>query len=234
MSTLSRIPSLRAVLSAARLAACRAAGAAACLVIMALAMLPLAAPVKAADIIQEWGSTMPPAAPELSAVTVSPKDTALLVLDIEELTCNAERRPRCLESVPAIASLMARARAAGMPVLHSLTSRGTRESILPQATPLPGEPVVGSSVDKFRNTVLEDELNARGVTTVIVTGTAAHGAVLHTATGAAQRGMTIILPVDGISAETPYIEQAAVWLLLEGPATRGKTTLTRTGLIEIQ
>lgn len=183
------------------------------------------------DVVAEWSGVQPPPAPALQDVAVPPATTALLILDIEEATCNAERRPRCLDTVPHIADLMQRARAAGTPVIYSLTRRGTPETVLPPVKALPGQPFVQASVDKFLGTALESILKERGVTTVIVTGTAAHGAVLHTATGAAQRGLSIILPVDGISAETPYIEQAAVWLLLEGPATRGKVTPTRAARI---
>jgi len=45
------------------------------------------------DIIAEWASVKPPAAPELKPVTVDPKTTALLVLDFMKGNCGA--RPRC-------------------------------------------------------------------------------------------------------------------------------------------
>lgn len=185
----------------------------------------------AGDVVAEWKTVQAPATPELASVALPVAGTALLVLDIEEVTCNKERRPRCLDTVQPIADLAARARAAGVPVLYSLTMRGTPDTVLPPAKAQPGEPFVQSGVDKFRNTELENLLKERKVETVIVTGTAAHGAVLHTATGAALRGMKIVLPVDGLSAETLYIEQAAVTLLLDGPATKGKVTPTRTGMI---
>jgi len=181
-----------------------------------------------------WGQVQPPAVLTLENVTVSPHDTALLVLDIEELTCNAERRPRCLDTVPRIAALLKRAREAGMPVVYSLTSRGTPETILPPVTPREGEPIVQSSVDKFWKTELETILTDAGVTRVIVTGTAAHGAVLHTATAAGFRGMEVIVPVDCLSAADPYIEQASVHLLETGPATRRRVHITRSERIEIE
>ncbi|MEW5737097.1 MAG: cysteine hydrolase [Thermodesulfobacteriota bacterium] len=188
---------------------------------------------QAASIADEWDKAVPPPAPSLSPVSVDPARTALLVLDIEELTCNAARRPRCLETVPAIAGLLARARAAKMAVVHSQTPKGTPETILPPVKPLPGEPVVRSSVDKFWNTDLENILREKGVDTVIVTGTAAHGAVLHTATAAGFRGFTVILPLDCLSAEDLYTEQASVALLLTGPATRGKITATKSEMIKM-
>ncbi len=186
------------------------------------------------DIVRDWTSVQPPEAPAVQAVSVAHATTALLILDIEELTCNAERRPRCLETVPRIADLMRRAREAHMPVLYSITPKGTRETILPAVAPRHGDPVVQASVDKFLNTPLETLLEDLHVSTVIVTGTAAHGAVLNTATGAAQRGLQVILPVDGLSAESLFIEQAAVWLLHTGPATAKRVTLTRTADIAVQ
>ncbi|WP_461208933.1 cysteine hydrolase family protein [Desulfocurvus sp. DL9XJH121] len=194
-------------------------------------LLGLAAPARAQSIDAMWGQVEPPAAPELQEIVADPATTALLILDIEELTCNAERRPRCLDTVPRIADLARRARKAGLPVVYSLTPR--RTPILAPVLPQEGEPVVASSVDKFWKTDLEGILRARGVTTVIVTGTAAHGAVLHTATAAGFRGFKVLLPVDCLSAADPYVEQASVHLLLTGPGTRRGITLTHSDLIRM-
>ena len=202
-----------------------------CLAMLAAAALaPRAAHCDSIDAI--WGQVTPPSILTLERVTLDVDSTALLILDIEELTCNAERRPRCLETVPRIAELAERARKAGVPVVYSLTSRGTPETILPLVAPQEGESMVQSSVDKFWNTELERILEDKGVTTVIVTGTAAHGAVLHTATAAGFRGLDVVLPVNCISAADPYIEQATVHLLETGPATRKRVLITRHDMIE--
>lgn len=182
-------------------------------------------------IIEQWDQATPPPAPKVIPITVSPNDTALLILDIEERTCNAERRPRCLDTVPRIAALMEKARAHHMPVVYSQISKPT--PILPEVAPLPDEPVVSSSVDKFYDTDLETILRELGVKNVIITGTAAHGAVLHTATGAARRGFKVIVPVDCLSAASLYTEQAATWCLIDGPGTRRATTLTTSDVITI-
>jgi len=186
------------------------------------------------DIVSEWDMTKWPAKPELQSVTVDSKTTALLVLDIEERTCNMERRPRCIDSVPKIANLVKMAREKGISVMYSLTSKGTIETILPPVKPVKGEPVVKSSVNKFYGTKLDDYLKQKGIKTVIITGTAAHGAVLHTATAASVRKYKIIVPVDGLSASTHYIEQATVINLIKGPGTRRSTVLTRSDLISIK
>jgi len=182
-------------------------------------------------IIDEWAAVKAPAAPELKPVSVDPKVTALLVLDIEQLTCNSERRPRCIASVPKIQSLITKARAKGVPVVYSLTSRGTKDTILKEVAPLAGEPVVKSSVDKFYGTELEKILNEKGTKTVIIVGTAANGAVLGTAIGAAMRKLNIIVPVDGMSDQL-YSEQYVAWHLVNAPGTGRRTTLTQIDMIE--
>ncbi|MGD6716536.1 isochorismatase family protein, partial [Xanthomonas citri pv. citri] len=68
---------------------------------------------------------------------------------------------------------------------------------------------------------------------VIVTGYAANGAVLHTATGAALRNYNVIVPVDAVSADVPYAEQYTAWHMINSPGTRDKAVLTRTNLISI-
>lgn len=182
-------------------------------------------------IIDEWDDVKAPKAPELKPVSVDPNVTALLVLDIEKRTCNSERRPRCIASVPKIKSLITKARAKGILIIYSLTSRGTKEAILKKVTPVNGEPVVKSSVDKFYGTKLEKILREKGIKTVIIVGTAANGAVLGTAIGAAMRKLNIIVPVDGMSDKL-YSEQYVAWHLVNAPGTRRLTTLTQINMIE--
>ncbi len=182
-------------------------------------------------IIDEWADVKVPAAPELKPVSVDSKVTAVLVLDIEQRACNSERRPRCIASVPKIKSLITKARAKGIPIIYSLTSRGTKETILKEVAPLKGEPVVKSSVDKFYGTELEKILEEKRIKTVIIVGTAANGAVLGTAIGAAMRKLNIIVPVDGMSDQV-YSEQYVAWHLVNAPGTGRLTTLTRINMIE--
>jgi len=67
---------------------------------------------------------------------------------------------------------------------------------------------------------------------VIVVGTAAHGAVLYTASGAALREMQVIVPVDGMSAEGLYPEQYTAWNLANAPRVSAQVTLSRTDMIQ--
>lgn len=191
----------------------------------------LNAPASGQTVLDEWSSVQAPPPVGARPVTVDPKTTALLLLDFNRQTCNAERRPRCVASVPKARRLLADARSRGMAVLYSLSAGATAADIAPELAPQTGEPVVTSGPDKFLGTDLERLLRDRGVRTVIVAGTAAHGAVLATASGAALRGMAIIVPADGISAESLYPEQYTLWHLLNAPRIGGQTTVTRTDLI---
>lgn len=118
-----------------------------------------------------------------------------------------------------------------MAVIYSLTRSADRSDIRKELAPVAGEPIVKSGVDKFFGTDLEKILKTKGIQTVILAGTSAHGAVLHTATGAALRGLKVIVPVDAMSAGDPYAEQYTAWHLVNGPGTRRQTTLTRISLI---
>lgn len=187
-------------------------------------------PASAQTIIEEWGAVKAPPAPELKRLTVDPKVTALLVLDIQRQTCSP--RPRCTARVPKIQSLLAQARAKGVRVIHSIIPGSVVADILKEVSPLGGEPAVMSGPDKFLGTDLEKILKDNGVQTVIVTGTAAHGAVLYTSSGAALRGLKVIVPVDGMPAADPYAEQYTAWHLLNAPRVGPQVTLTRTDLIQ--
>ena len=182
-------------------------------------------------IVDEWAAVEAPPPPELEAVTVDPKTTALLILDIQNQNCDSERRPRCVASLPKLQALLAESRRREMPVIYSLTSSADRDDIRTEVAPRAGEPVVKSGVDKFFGTDLEGLLRSKRVETVIIVGTSAHGAVLNTATGAALRGFGVVLPVDGMSAAEAYAEQYTAWHLANSPGTRRRTTLTRIGLI---
>ena len=80
--------------------------------------------------------------------------------------------------------------------------------------------------DKFLNTDLDKILKDKGIKTVIVVGTAAHGAVLYTGSSAALRGYDVIVPVEGMCSENAYAEQTVAWTLTHAPTVSAKTTLT--------
>ena len=180
----------------------------------------------------EWQRVAAPPAPELRPVAIDPKTTALLLLDFNKQTCNAERRPRCIASIPGVRKLLAEARLKGMAVIYSLSAGAAAADIASDLAPRAGDPVVTSGPDKFMGTNLEKILKEKGVLTVIVTGTAAHGAVLYTASGAALRGIQVVLPVDGMSAENTYAEQYTAWHLTNAPRVSAKVVLTKIDLMK--
>ena len=187
---------------------------------------------RAETIIDEWSTVKAPAAPTLQAVTVDPKTTALLVLDLVKQTCNAQVRPRCLASLPKVARLIKAARDSKTTVIYSLIPGPvTPADILPSVAPLGTEPLVRSGPDKFIHTDLEKLLKADGIETVIVVGTAAHGAVLYTASHAALLGFNVIIPVDGMSAENTYAEQYVAWNMVHAPVVSAKVKLTAIDMV---
>ena len=188
--------------------------------------------VDAQTVIEEWHNVKIPPAPELKSVTVEANSTALLMLDFNKQTCNAERRPRCIASIPKVQKLLTEARAKGVFVVYSLSAGATPVDIAKELAPQGGEPIVTSGPDKFHGTELEKILKERNVKTVIITGTAAHGAVLYTASGAALRGIKVIVPVDGMSAESLYPEQYTAWNLVNAPRISTQVTLSRTDMIK--
>ena len=198
---------------------------------LAVAITLAGTPAFAQTIVDEWATVKAPPAPELKPVTIDPKDTALLVLDIQPQTCNPERRPRCIASVPKLQKLVAEARAKNVAIIYSLAAGGTAAQIFKEVAPLGGEPVVLSGPDKFLGTDLEKILKEKGIKTVIAVGTAAEGAVIYTASGAALRGLKVIVPVDGMSSGTTYAEQYTAWHLVNAPRVGAQVTLTRIDLI---
>jgi len=197
------------------------------------AVIAAAAPASAQQtIIDEWSSIKIPPAPTLKEVTVDPKTTALLLLDFVKQTCNDKVRPRCVASLPATAKFLAEARAHHMLVVYSYVFGGAVQDILPPVARKNGESAVQSGPDKFLHTDLEKILKDHDITTVIVTGTAAHGAVLHTGDEATLRGFNVVVPVDGMSAESAFDELYVAYNFVHAPLVAAKSTLTRYGMIK--
>jgi len=189
----------------------------------------------AGTIIDDWATAKPEPAPELKAATLDPKNTAVLVMDLVKGSCNDERRPRCVASIPVIEKFLAEARAKGVTVINTIAGSGTVADILPPVAPKAGEPVLDKTVaNKFVRTDLEKILKDKGITTVIPIGTAAHGAVLYTGSEAAFRQFKVVLPVDGASSENLFAEQAVAWLFAKAPGVSNQSTLTRFDMIKFQ
>lgn len=196
----------------------------------------LAAPssARADSLVQEWKRVQIPTMPELKPFIADPTTTALFMISMTRETCNPEQRPRCAATIPAIAKLLQGAREHKMLVIHSLTRGGaTFDQLVKELTPRDGEPVIpaGPGPDKFIASNLDEILKQHGIKTVIVVGTQAQTAVLHTGAGSAFRGYRVVIPIDGMSSDTAFPELYTAWHLATTSRIGEFVTLTSTDMI---
>jgi len=208
------------------------------------AAIVYAAPAPAQTIIDEWQSVKAPPAPELKSVTLDPKTTALLVIDMIKQTCNEKMRPRCVAAIPRIEKLLTAARASGVTVIYTLFPSPSPATFpnpvisdyVPALAPKGNEPVVTAFVDKFmlrdQDTGLQKILKDKGVTTLISVGVASHNGPLFTSVMAALRGFNVVVPVDGIAGNNAYEDQLAAYTLTSSIVY--KVTLTSIDMIKFQ
>ena len=102
-------------------------------------------------IIDDWSNVKAAPPPELKAVTLDPKSTALLLLDFSKQTCGP--RPRCVATLPQVEKLATAARAKNVLVVHSLAGQATAADLL--VAPQGDEQLVKSGANKFLRTDLE-------------------------------------------------------------------------------
>ena len=208
------------------------------------AVLSYALPSSAETIIDEWANIKVPPPPELKSVTLDPKTTAILVIDIIKQTCNEQRRPRCVAAIPKIEKLLAAARASNVTVIYSLFPSPSPATFpntvitdyVPALAPKGNEPVVTAFVDKFmlgdKDTGLQRILKDKGITTLVPVGITSHNGVLFTSVSAALRGFNVVVPVDGMAGNNAYEDQAAVYTLTSSIVY--KVTLTSIDMIKFQ
>jgi nicotinamidase-related amidase len=205
-----------------------------CAALIAAAAIGAACPAAAGDIITDWDSVKLPPKPELKPVTVDPKTTALLVLDLMKNNCGV--RPRCMPIVPNIKKLIDEARSRNMMIVYNLTGNAKPEDMVdPGLMPKPSDFMIknGRGGDKFIASNLDAGLKEKGIKTVIITGTSAQGAVATTSNGATGRGYKVIVPVDGTASEDAFRELYGIFHLAGGgpAALTQNVTVTRSDLI---
>ena len=208
------------------------------------AVLSYSLPSSAETIIDEWAKVKVPSPPELKSVTLDPKTTAILVVDMIKQTCNEQRRPRCVAAIPNIEKLLAAARASGVAVIYSLFPSPSPATFpnpvigdyVPALAPKGNEPVVTAFVDKFmlgdKDTGLQKILKDNGITTLVPVGVASHNGVLFTSVLAALRGFNVVVPVDGMAGNNAYEDQAAAYILTSSIVY--KVTLTSIDMVKFQ
>jgi nicotinamidase-related amidase len=216
-------------------------------------LLPLAAvaivlvggaPSRAETIIDEWQTVKAPPPPQLKAVTLDPKTTAILVIDIIKQTCNMKRRPRCVAMIPKVQKLLDEARAKGAYIVYALFPSPSPTTFpnpkisdfVPELAPKGGEPLVIAFVDKFslagKDTGLEKILKDKEIKTFIPVGVASHNGVLFTAVAAALRGFNVVVPVDGMAGNNAYEDQLTDYTLTSSLVY--KVTLTSIDMMKFQ
>ena len=203
----------------------------------------VARPAFAQGIIDEWSKVQVPPPPELKRVTLDPRSTALMVMGFVRDSCNVQRRPRCVATIPQVKRLLTEARAHGVLVLHSVPyTNPSGDYIVADLAPLPGETIIPPNgpnkflpfdldFHKYPDFDLDRIFGEHGIRTVITTGTQVQTAVLHTAAEAALRGYKVIVPVDAMSGDSLYPEQYTAWHLTHTQRVMQQVTLTKVDLI---
>src|SRR5260370_42516159 len=196
-------------------------------------VIAFAASSAASDILDDWDSVKLPPKPEVKALTLEASTTALLILDVsKDGACRT--RPRCMATIPNVKRLHDAARAAGAMLWYSIGEKSAPEDMIgPGFAPHDGEWAHQGGPDKFLGSNLEEKLKARGIKTVVVCGTSFQGVGIGTGSEAAQRGYKVIVPIDCLSSEDPYMEQYSTWPFFKcrPPAvTRNSTLSHRTTL----
>jgi nicotinamidase-related amidase len=148
-----------------------------------------------------------PNKPTPQEVSIDPKTTALLVLDLNA-RCENPEEP-CYKLIEPVAKFLSRARQANMFIVYTVADRykDTPEARMPHPfNQQPDEPVIfPPAFDKFYSGELQPMLQARGIKTVIVCGASSNQAVMYTATAAARPfGYDAVIPVDGLIARGDY------------------------------
>src|ERR1700728_197233 len=179
-----------------------------------------------------------PQSPEPVPVVLDAATTALLVFDIVDPICT--RQPNCTgKMVPAISSLLAKARKAGVTIAYG-TRAPTMSKWLPEVLPAPGDIKIESQAqDRFYKTDLDNLLKAKSITTLILAGWKISGSVTYTSVGATLRGYTVVVPVDTSLDQTDYEIAIGQYQILHQhssnaanePLKAGASTLSRTDMI---
>jgi nicotinamidase-related amidase len=172
-----------------------------------------------------------PPYPIEQSVTVPAITTALIVVDMQNdfVTPGGSLVvPDAAGTVPVIKGLLERAHASGAKVFYTQDTHDPGDpefqiwgehvmkgtwgwQVVDALAPRDGDRVVTKlRYDGFFCTSLDHELRLGAVKTAVVCGTAANVCVLHTVGTAALHGYRIVVPIDAISALTPFDLEASL------------------------
>ena len=147
---------------------------------------------------------MPTDTPNTALVVI---DVQRGILDLPQLQRKQETSKALDETVARIAGLIARARAASVPVIyvqhdggkdHRLEPHTPGWPFRPEIAPHRGEPVIHKrACDAFFQTTLEAELSARGIRRLIIAGCMTQYCIDTTVRRAVSLGYDVVLAADG-------------------------------------
>ncbi|TXD37346.1 cysteine hydrolase [Lujinxingia vulgaris] len=167
-----------------------------------------------------------PELPITSTLTLDPKSTALIVVDMQNDFVDPDGSlfvQAAPSTLPAIADLVERTRKSGARVVFTQDTHGPDDrefeiwpvhcvegtwgwKIVDQLTPKPGDLILRKArYDAFYGTELEHYLSRIWkIETLIIVGTVANICVAQTAASAGLRWFDVVVPADGISALTAF------------------------------
>jgi nicotinamidase-related amidase len=166
-----------------------------------------------------------PDIPIADRVDLDPRTTALVVVDMQNdfvAPDGALHVPDAQATVPAIADLIRRFRAADARVVFTQDTHGAEDpefaiwpphavagtrghAIVDDLHPLPDDTVLQKPrYDAFYGTPLDHLLRVWNVKTLVICGTVANICVHYTAASAALRWYDVVIPRDAVSALDPF------------------------------
>ena len=154
-----------------------------------------------------------PNRPEPKPLALDKNSTAVLVLDLNA-RCDDPKQV-CSKLTGPVGDFLDKARAAGVPIIYTVSASAKGKPIGELAAPLrrkEGETIIyPDAFDKFYSADLQTFLKEQGAKTLIITGSATNNAVLYTATTAARmHRYNIVIPLDGVNAATRYEQEYAI------------------------
>lgn len=192
-----------------------------------------------------------PDIPITPSVALDPRTTALIVVDMQHDFVSdggSLQVPDAQATVPAIADLVRRFRAAGARVVFTQDTHrdgdpefaiwpphaieGTHgHAIVDELHPLPDDTIIRKPrYDAFYGTPLDHLLRQWRITTLVICGTVANICVHYTASSAALRWYDVVIPRDATSALDPFDLAASLrqttWLLAGRVTDAAGITLT--------
>jgi nicotinamidase-related amidase len=161
--------------------------------------------------------------------------TAVLVLDMST-RCD-DPAETCSRLLDGLAQFLDRARAAGVPVVFTVSLMAKGTPLGEVATALKRQPdeavLYPDGFDKFTGGELRELLEPRGITNLVITGSATNFAVMYTATAAARNyRYNVVLPLDAVNTRSPYEHEYALHQLSVLPSAAVKIRFSETALID--